>query len=95
MPDKPRAGGGSCGEERGGSDERAGPRSRTGSKSQGEGTQGSGEGCGFQLTMLSLEAQCESRRPNKGLPALNPDPRFDAVVAICYVIQVTLNSAAS
>ena len=63
-------------------------RARTESTSQGQGVQGSGRGCGYQLTMLSLEAQCESRRPNKGLPALNPDPRFDAVVAICYVLQV-------
>jgi len=58
--------------------------SRKESKSQAE----TGQGCGYELTMLSLEVQCESRRPNKGLPALNPDPRFDAVRAICYVIQV-------
>ena len=42
---------------------------------------------GYKLTMLSVEVQCESRRPNKGLPALNPDPRFDAVRAVCYVVQ--------
>jgi len=45
------------------------------------------EGGGYLLTLLSLEAQCESRRPNKALPALHPDPRVDAVRAICYVIQ--------
>ena len=46
-----------------------------------------GEG-NYKLTLLSIEVQCQSRRPNKGMPALTPDPQFDAIDAVCYVIQV-------
>ena len=68
---------------------RAGPAAAVGgSGAQVQGGTDVVEGCGYELTMLSLEVQCQSRRPNKGLPALHPDPRFDEIRAICYVIQV-------
>jgi hypothetical protein len=42
----------------------------------------------LKLLLYALfQVQCECRRPTQAQPALHPDPRSDAVRAICYVIQ--------
>ena len=46
-----------------------------------------------QLTLLSVEVLCETnlRGANTGGKAMLPDPQCDAVIAICYTVQVIGN----